>query len=204
MGKLSEFIEEQSLDYDIILVRGLYIDMLDGDVTAAALLGQIVYWHLPAKKGGKNSKLGVWKNHPETGKRTLWLAKSMREWYDETRITPARARRSIAVLKVKGIIETHTWRWNGSNTTHMRLLSDEFMRQYGMAKENRLEQMKSEVEKDTHEKASNEEPSNEIIPSSKEESQVEEPSNEEPRWFSEEESEVEEAKKRANKLSGID
>jgi hypothetical protein len=115
---------------DVIAVRPIYVKMLDGDIQTAYLFSQIIYWHLPDKKG--KPRLRVIKFHPETNERGYWLAKSAQQWHEELGITPSRTRRSLAKLCKRDLIFTHNWRWNGHNTTHIQLNTKEFQRQLYM------------------------------------------------------------------------
>jgi hypothetical protein len=96
-----------------------YITLLDGDVTAALLLNQIVFWYRvsPHTVTPGKPKLRVRK---EGG--IYWLSKSHKEWRAELHLTRQQSRRAIAKLKAKGIIETKTYRFKNAPTVHVRLL----------------------------------------------------------------------------------
>lgn len=94
-----------------------YVKMLGGDMLAASVLSQIVYWYLPTEAGGP--KLRVAKQ--EDGRQVWWLAKSHIDWEDELGITRKQSRKALDRLKKLGIIETTIHRFNGSPTTHIRL-----------------------------------------------------------------------------------
>jgi len=46
------FLEWEGKARDAIDCKRHYIDLAGGDVVAGLLLSQIMYWHLPPKKGG--------------------------------------------------------------------------------------------------------------------------------------------------------
>ena len=54
--------------------------------------------------------------------RHRWVAKSFKEWAVELGMTEKQARRCIAALAGKELIVVRTWRFQGHNTTHVRLL----------------------------------------------------------------------------------
>ncbi len=95
-----------------------YIELLRGDISAALMLSQIVYWYLPSKKTGK-SKLRVFRGG------RWWLAKSHQDWSDECGFSRMQARRCIKVLKEAHLIECHIFRFAGSPTMHLRLVREE-------------------------------------------------------------------------------
>ena len=53
--------------------------------------------------------------------RHRWVAKSFKEWAAELGMTEKQARRCIAALAKKELIVVRTWRFQGHNTTHVRL-----------------------------------------------------------------------------------
>lgn len=97
-----------------VFIRRGYIALLDGDILAALMLSQIVYWYLPEKKTGK-AKLRV----PHEGK--YWLAKSHKGWFDECGFSQDQTRRCLKVLKDRGIVEVKTFKFDGAPTVHVRL-----------------------------------------------------------------------------------
>jgi hypothetical protein len=92
-----------------------YTELLRGDISAALMLSQIVYWYLPSKKTGK-SKLRVFRGG------RWWLAKRHQEWSDECGFSRMQARRCIEVLKEAHLIECHLFKFAGTPTVHLRLL----------------------------------------------------------------------------------
>jgi hypothetical protein len=120
MGKgFEEFLRWEDADRDVIKVKRLYIDITE-DLVAGILLSQIVYWHLPSQRSGQ-PKLKVQKD----GK--LWLAKGRGDWWNECRITPKQFDRAINLLAEKGIVEKKAFKFDGSPTIHVRLISEALM-----------------------------------------------------------------------------
>jgi len=110
--KWDEFFSWEQASRDSIDVKKIYIDMA-GDLVTGVLLSQIVYWFLPSRRG--ESKLHVEKDG------VIWLAKKVDDWWDECRVSAKQARRAIAALKARGIIETRICKFAGVPTTHIRL-----------------------------------------------------------------------------------
>lgn len=110
---------EQRSD-DTIDFKKVYVDMVGGDVVIGLCLAQLVYWHLPSKKTGK-SKMKVRKH----GK--VWVVKADNEWYAETRLSAAQARRSREHLQKNGIIEMATHRYYGVPKIHLRIVHNVFL-----------------------------------------------------------------------------
>jgi hypothetical protein len=84
------------------------------DVVATLLCSQIHYWYSPSKEG--RSKLRVHKEGE------FWIAKSRREWIEETGLTDAQVKRGLDVLVRKGVIEKMVTLFNGSPTVHIRAM----------------------------------------------------------------------------------
>lgn len=97
-----------------VFLRVPYMAVLK-DVVAAVVCSQIHYWYMPAKKGG--SKLRVYKD----GK--WWIAKSRREWGNETGLSDAQVRRALEVLERRAVIEKRNMKFNGAPTLHVRALN---------------------------------------------------------------------------------
>lgn len=92
-----------------------YVDLLKGDILAALMLSQIVYWYLPGKTG-----------HPKLRKKMngmYWLVKSHQHWYDECGFSRPQTRRCLKVLKEAGLIETCCHKWEGVPTIYLRLVA---------------------------------------------------------------------------------
>ena len=118
MKDFSEFLKWEMTTRDTIDVKKIYIDMAE-DILAGLMLSQIVYWHLPGRDG--KIKLRVRKNG------YLWLVKTYKDWWDETRLTARQARRALSILKKKGIVISEVRRFNGSPCTHIRINEEQFM-----------------------------------------------------------------------------
>jgi len=120
----AEFLRWEQSTRDTIDVKKMYIDMA-GDLISGILLSQIVFWHLPNRKG--KSKLRVEKN----GYR--WLVKKREDWWDEVRITPKQFDRSIKILRDdEGIVITAIHKYNNSPTIHIRINEDEFLQRVNL------------------------------------------------------------------------
>ena len=90
----------------------------------ALILNQLVcYWF--ARDDENCTRARILKAHHR------WVAKSHKEWANELGMTPKQARRCIAALVNKGLVEVRTWRFNGHNTTHVRPLTSEIARATG-------------------------------------------------------------------------
>lgn len=127
---INDFLKWEQASRDTIDVKRIYVDIA-GDLVAGILLSQIVYWHLPNQQG--QPKLRVKK------KGDLWLAKGRDDWWAECRVSPKQFDRAIKILEDKELVEKRLFRFNGSPTVHLKLLSD-----------NLLKQLESEL-KDQHE-----------------------------------------------------
>ena len=97
-------------------------------ITTAALLAQIVYWHLASENG--ESKLRVKKINKETGEITYWIAKKRDDWKAECGITPREYDKAIKQLTDLGLVETKLFRFDGAVMTHVRLLEQNFLKVY--------------------------------------------------------------------------
>jgi hypothetical protein len=89
-----------------IVIPKIYLDLLDGDYPAAALLNQIVYWSDRAKIPGG------------------WFYHSNLEWLDELCLTYFQVKRSTKRLLDNQWIECHVRRANGYPTTHYRVVME--------------------------------------------------------------------------------
>ncbi len=115
MKTLREFLAWERASHNAIDVKRMYIDVA-GDLSAGVLLSQIVYWYLPDEHG--HSKLRIEREG------CMWLAKAREDWWEECRISPRQSDRLLPLLESKGIIETRTWKFDGSPTTHIRIVWD--------------------------------------------------------------------------------
>jgi hypothetical protein len=90
------------------------INRILGDVVAAVLLSQIVYWTRPAKNG--SSRIRV------THGGEQWIAKTAEEWAEECGMTRHQVQRAVKVLVEEGLITKATYPWAGALTVlHIRL-----------------------------------------------------------------------------------
>lgn len=121
---IDEFLQWERVTRDTIDFKAIYVDMA-GDLMAGLLLSQIVFWHLPDRSG--NSKLQVRKDG------YMWIARSNSDWWEETRMTTEQARRAMGILVKSGLVETDTHRFNGTPTTHVRILEDAFLHAWNEA-----------------------------------------------------------------------
>jgi hypothetical protein len=116
----TDFLAWEGLTRDTIDFKKAYVDMAGGDVVAGLLLSQIVYWYLPDKQG-RWSKLRVFKEGH------YWIAKQRDEWWDEIRITPRQFDRASKILEDQGIIVKNRYRFDGSRTVHVRIITSRFL-----------------------------------------------------------------------------
>jgi hypothetical protein len=105
---------DQAKERRAVAFRPEYVPVVDGDLGAALMLSQIVYWYLPSSHTGE-SKLRVNK------KSGWWIAKSHKDWEFELGMSRRQSQRCLGVLIEKGLIEKDTFRFNGSPTVHVRL-----------------------------------------------------------------------------------
>ncbi len=113
-----QFIAWELASHDALDVKRCYVDIA-GDLVAGILLSQIIYWHLPNKKG--KSKLRVQR------KGNYWIAKKREAWWDECRITAKQFDRASALLKNKALIEMQVFKFNGAPMKHIRLNWDNLL-----------------------------------------------------------------------------
>jgi hypothetical protein len=118
MQTWQEFLSWEQSSRQTIDFKTIYVD-ITGDLIAGLMLSQIVYWHLPNKRG--ESRLSVVHDNK------AWLARSDSEWFDEIRITKEQARRARQILTEKMLIETHVYKFNGVPTTHIRINQNALM-----------------------------------------------------------------------------
>jgi len=119
MSNFEKFLKWEAATRDTVDFKTIYVDMA-GDLVAGLMLSQIMFWHLPDKKG--QTKLRVVRNDK------AWIAKAHNQWYEEVRITEGQAKRAVGILKAKGIIETAVYRFNGTPMMHIRIVGDGFFK----------------------------------------------------------------------------
>jgi|GEM_PF-3987376 len=113
----SDFLMWEMTLRDTIEFEKMYVDLVD-DLIAGLLLSQIVFWHLPINQG--KSKLCEEKDG------LLWLVKSRKDWWKETRITPEQYDRAIKILSNLGIVETKLDPFNEAPIVHSHMNWDVF------------------------------------------------------------------------------
>lgn len=113
----SKFLNWEAASRDTIDVKRIYIDMAE-DLVSGIMLSQIVYWHLPNKRG--ESKMKVTRDNE------LWIAKSFSEWIHECRLSKKQARRAIEHLEELGLVVTAVYHFAGKPCTHIRIEWDTF------------------------------------------------------------------------------
>src|SRR5690349_7182646 len=99
-----EFLRWEAESRDTIDVKKIYADVA-GDLVAGIMLSQIIYWHLPDKKG--QTKLRVIRDGEQ------WLAKGRSEWWEECRISERQADQAIRYLKEKQLVKVELHKFNG-------------------------------------------------------------------------------------------
>lgn len=120
VNTFDEFLLWEATTRDVLDVKKCYIDVA-GDVLAGIVLSEIVYWHLPDRKG--ETRLRVEKN----GK--MWIAVRRYEWWDRVRVHPRGADRALAILSKLGLIEKDVFKFYGEPTVHVRIVEDVFLRE---------------------------------------------------------------------------
>ena len=108
---------------DNISIPKIYIDMT-GDIEAAAVLDELMFWTLPKKATGKTS-LRVFK------KGALWLAVRRKDWWDRKRLTERQADSAISKLVKSSLVEKQIFLFDGKPTVHLRMNMETFGRMYG-------------------------------------------------------------------------
>ena len=107
-----EFLKWELHSRDTIDLKRIYIDIAE-DLASGVLLSQLIYWHLPDKKG--QTKITVEKE----GK--LWIRKKREDWWEECRLKPRQFDKAAVNLETLGICEQKNFVYEGRNTKHIRL-----------------------------------------------------------------------------------
>lgn len=102
-AEVVDLIKAISGQANIIAVPRLFVSLLDGDIIAALLLSQIVYWSDKSKR------------------KDGWFYKSYAEWKEELGLTQYRVKRAADALEENGLIETKVKRADGAPTVHYKL-----------------------------------------------------------------------------------
>ncbi|MFW8627662.1 hypothetical protein [Deinococcus sp. ME38] len=119
-SSFQDFLVWEYTSNDTIDLKRIYCD-LAGGLKPGLLLSQILYWHLPSKKGGRKltiNKLG-----------RLWLAKADQDWYPEIRLNKQEALASRRILEELGLITCMIWKFAGKNCVHIAVNEQEFLNQ---------------------------------------------------------------------------
>jgi hypothetical protein len=90
------------------------IDLLDGDLPAALLLSQLLWWHQAGKDGTPRV------NYERSGQQ--WLLRADDDWQADCRLTQKQVRRIRSVLVAKGLVEHRRFKLNGAPTSAWRPL----------------------------------------------------------------------------------
>lgn len=96
-----------------IVIDPIYLAMCGGDLVAAVLLADVVYWHKPNAQG--QSKLRVKRDG------FLWIAKSDKDWAHELGLTKDQVRRGRNKLKEMALVVCEKYKFNAAPTMHLRL-----------------------------------------------------------------------------------
>ncbi|NDI36609.1 hypothetical protein [Chengkuizengella sediminis] len=132
-----QFISWEEHSKDTIDVKKSYIDMAD-DLMAGILLSQIIYWYLPDSNG--NTKLRVKKEGH------FWIAKEIKEWYEEIRFTKKHYMTAIKKLIEKEIIIKKIFKFKNKTTTHIRLNIPVFLQELNKILNNYEEKLSPEID----------------------------------------------------------
>jgi hypothetical protein len=97
--------------------RGVFLELwvirlVGGDLPAALLLSQLLWWHQPAKDG--RPKL----TYERDGHR--WLIRKDNAWERDTCLTAKQVRRAKSVLVTAGLVECRPFRFHGAPTSAWR------------------------------------------------------------------------------------
>ena len=127
---MNDFVEAwlrgESEQQDAITVKRVYIDINGGSLIDGTIFSQIMYWHGYDKSG--KTRLRIKKDGE------LWLAKSYDDWWEECRIRPATARKSITRMVDSGLLIKVLYKFNGNPTIHVRLNWEEFIKRVRFTK----------------------------------------------------------------------
>lgn len=101
-----------------VFIPMLYLDIM-GDMEAAAVLAQIVYWH-GETQNGKQRLVVSHGGHK-------WLARSYAEWEAELRLSEHKMRSILKRMAGMGIITSKIYKFGGAPTLHIRLIYTQFL-----------------------------------------------------------------------------
>lgn len=100
---ITDLIKSLAGQANIIAVPRTFIRLMEGDLSAAVLLSQILYWSDRSKRSDG------------------WFYKTYKEWEEETGLSQYQVQRISDKLKSDGILATTLKRANGAPTLHYRL-----------------------------------------------------------------------------------
>lgn len=118
-----DFLSWEHTTRDIIDFKKIYVDIA-GDVVAGLVLSELVYWYLPDRRG--MSRLRV----EHEGK--YWIAVRRYEWWERTRMSPRQFDGAAKKLVTAGIIEKKRFKFNGFPTVHVRIIEENFLKEWGL------------------------------------------------------------------------
>lgn len=98
-----------------IVINKVLVDYT-GDLAAAALLGQIIYWFGKDDSGQKRARIFKFGKY--------WIAKKREDWWDEIRLHEKTAKRKLNELVKLGVIQVEIFKFRGDPTTHIHLNED--------------------------------------------------------------------------------
>lgn len=113
------YLASEISDKDKITVKKIYIKINNDNLYDGVLFSQIMYWH------GKNKETGKPRMKVEKDG-YLWIAKSYKEWADETCIKEATIRKSLDRMRNNNLIFAELYKFNSRPVLHIRINWDEF------------------------------------------------------------------------------
>ena len=102
---------EQIKQEQVIALSMPVVNVCNGNLYDAAILTQIIYWHLPTKDGGSRLR----------AKRGEWLCKGYSDWESECGVKPKTARNCIDRLSASGLVQKSRFKFGGITQLHVRL-----------------------------------------------------------------------------------
>ena len=115
INNFEQFLRWEAAEQDALKIKLQYIDITE-DIVAGLLLNQIMSLYSTKQQDKVKhfvKKEGQW-----------WLTRKRDDWWDDCRITPRQFDRAIGNLINKGLVEKRLFRFDGSPTVHIRLLTD--------------------------------------------------------------------------------
>ena len=107
-----EVIYQEQLNSRFLVVKKSYTDIC-GDLHSAAVLGKIVYWHMPSSSG--KSRLRIFKEGH------LWLAMRREDWEEDCCVKPKQFDKARKKLEAMNLIICKRFKFNAVPTVHIRL-----------------------------------------------------------------------------------